>query len=125
MTWFSRAAPIAAAREGVEPPSRAEEAASAPVLPSPPAPPARRLGGGGAGRGLGGARAEPLRTPGRRGAERRGLRHGSVRDGGARAGEGAAQVLGLRAAVRAGPGGAHRLHRRPQARDPAEPRSRC
>lgn len=29
MTWFSRAAPIAAAREGVEPPSRAEEAARA------------------------------------------------------------------------------------------------
>lgn len=45
-----------------------------------------------------------------------------MRDGGARAGEGAAQVLGLRAAVRARPGGAHRLHGRPQARDPAEPR---
>lgn len=29
MTWFSRAAPRAAAREGVEPPSRAEEAARA------------------------------------------------------------------------------------------------
>lgn len=77
------------------------------------------------GRGLGGARVEPLRTPGRWGAERRGLRHGSVRDGGARAGEGAAQVLGLRAAVQEGRGGAHRLHRRPQARDPAEPPSRC
>lgn len=29
MTWFSRAAPRAAAREGVEPPSRAEEVARA------------------------------------------------------------------------------------------------
>ena len=62
--------------------------------------PYRSLGGRGIGRGLGGARAESLRTTEHLGAGRRGLQHASVRDGGGRAGEGVARVLRLGAAVR-------------------------
>lgn len=45
---------------------------------------------------------------------------GPVRDGGARAGEGPAEVLGLRAALREEPGGAHPVRGRAAQGDPPE-----